>query len=369
MAFKSLATLSLLSALANLGAMADSSSDCNCYSTNGSTPAYFTDHMFFDFRDLSKYAGRVPGLVTDFKAAAESDATSDYFTSKDWTDTWAIQSWNNDNGNGKPDDDAGYLMANSLSNIYIQADNETHGSTYMTMRSSRLAKFQAAAEFQSVNSNFKHVSLRMLARTLGSPGAVTAMFTYRPSEKLADIQEADIEILTSGPKNKIQYTNQPSYTETISNIPEATRNATLPDDKLWTDWIVHRLDWTEGHSVWYVDSDEVAHIEFQAPKDACGINFNVWGNGGSWSQKMPVGGQAVMQVKWIEMVYNTTAEGIVKDGKRKRADSGCTNVCSVDEEGTPGQPKSTKDSGAAPKGGVALLTSLFTLAAVCWLAI
>jgi hypothetical protein len=65
----------------------------------------------------------------------------------------------------------------------------------------------------------------MLARTVVDPGAVTAMFTYRHTEVLADVQEADIEFLTNGPRVRIQYTNQPSYTLEGDESPEATRNA------------------------------------------------------------------------------------------------------------------------------------------------
>ena len=55
------------------------------------------------------------------------------------------------------------------------------------------------------------------------------MFTYRDSDTLADVQEADIEFLTKGPRNKIQYTNQPSYSDDGDTFPEATRNASTSE--------------------------------------------------------------------------------------------------------------------------------------------
>ncbi|KAG8665590.1 hypothetical protein FPOAC1_010389 [Fusarium poae] len=248
-------------------------------------------------------------------------------------------------------------MANSLNNIYIQAndDDGATSDTFLTMRTMRMPGFQSAAEFESV-STYHYVSVRMLARVTGSAGACMALFTYlEDGDELADVQEADIEILTRDPKNRIQYTNQPSYTDDGDEVPKATRNGTLPKGLGWDDWVVHRLDWTPERSVWYVQGQEVASIEFQTPKDPAQIILNAWSDGGSWSGNMSLGDSAYMQIQWIDMVYNAT-----KDNDKRSLDNGilrrsvgsqsslihredsvdeCKVVCSIDKVDKAGEAK------------------------------
>ncbi|KAH7329350.1 glycoside hydrolase family 16 protein [Stachybotrys elegans] len=312
-------------------------SSCDCFLTNGSDPTYYSSHLFFDFRDLAQYAG-VPEVIPDAQRSSLAPPTSDYFTSERWTNTWEIQNWNNSqDGYG----DATVFMVNSPNNIYIQQDDQDDSLTFLTMRTQRLRGFQTAAEFQTPSQNYQFLSVRMLARTIGSPGAVTALFTYRSAEELTGVQEADIEVLTRDPRDKIQYTNQPSYTEDGDELPDATVNATMPRGTLWSDWAVHRLDWTPDTSVWYVNDHKVAAIKFQTPRDGSTVNLNVWSNGGSWSGNMSLFDAAYMQVQWLEMVFNTTEEGLAQrsiptDGvpllsRRQDDEEGCTVVCSIDE--------------------------------------
>lgn len=338
-------------------ASSDGDADCDCFLINGTSPTYYAEHLFFDFRNLSDYAG-VPDAITDRSDTASADPTSDYFSSDNWTSVWALQNWDNRKGDDELSDDATVLMINSPNNVYIQKstdDDATDSDTFMTMRTQRLPGFQTAAEFESTSSDYQFVSIRMLARTIGSPGAVTAMFTYRDSDKLADVQEADLEILTRGPRDKIQYTNQPSYTDDDDGgngeIAEATVNASLPRGLRWTDWAVHRLDWTPDSSVWYVDGDMVANISFQTPRDAAGLDFNVWSDGGSWSGNMSLHDEAFQQIQWIEMVYNTTdsdnrrrwerESGLVPRKSQGHKSKGgvqvCNVVCSIDERGETGK--------------------------------
>lgn len=193
----------------------------------------------------------------------------------------------------------------------------------------------------------------MLARTVGSPGAVAAMFTYRGSDDPAKVQEADIEILTRDPSSVIQYTNQPSDLPDKGEIAEATRNTTLPGGGAWSDWAVHRLDWTPERSVWCFNGAEVANIKFQVPREASSINFNSWSDGGSWSGSMTVGGEASLQIQWIEMLYNTTDASKRSVGSESGAyglNSGsllarkagkhaeCQLVCTVDQSSEIGRP-------------------------------
>ncbi|KAG6286525.1 hypothetical protein E4U46_004784 [Claviceps purpurea] len=319
-----------------------SDSKCTCYLTNGTEPAFYKAHRFFDFRDLTDYASsNGPDVLPSVQDTSSAPPTSSFFTSDLWTSTWQTQSWNNSKP-GKLNGDATILMVNSPNNIYIQA-TDTHdsasppSSTYLTLRTSRQRTFQSSSEFQAVSSAYYYLSLRMLARTTGSPGAVSAVFTYRDAKTLPEIQEADMEIVTRGPKNRVQYTNQPSYTTDGSGggdvIARASRNATLPHGKTWSDWAVYRLDWTPKQSVWYIDGQQVASIAFQVPRDPAGIHVNSWSDGGSWSGNMSVGDQASLQIQWIEMLYNTTEKTTEKRDEDATSgdDQGCRVVCSIDE--------------------------------------
>ncbi|KAL6870072.1 hypothetical protein ACO1O0_001407 [Amphichorda felina] len=298
--------------------------DCDCFLINGSNPTYYAKHMFFDFRSLAEFAG-APDVLKDPKDAALASPSSDYFDSDDWTSVWELQTWDNEVGHDDElSEGAPILMVNSPNNVFLERsdeDDDNAPDTFMTLRTKRLPKFQTAAEFESTN-DYLYVSLRVLARTIGAPGAVTAIFTYRDSEELADVQEADIEFLTGGSRRIIHYTNQPSYSLEGDNFPEATRSAAVPGGGDWTEWMVHRLDWTPDGCVWYVDGVETASISYQTPRDPSQIIFNAWSNGGYWSGNMSTYDEAYLQVQWIEMVFNKT--GGEDEGS-------CARVCSIDE--------------------------------------
>jgi hypothetical protein len=175
------------------------------------------------------------------------------------------------------------------------------------------------------------------------------MFTYLPNADPQKIQEADIEILTSGPRNMVQYTNQPSNAANGDVIPQGTKNATNPGGRDWTQWMVYRVDWAPGMTSWYVNGESVANISFQVPKDPAGLIVNMWGDGGSWTGNMSVYDQAYLQFQWIQVVYNTSGpvgasqkrDQLGSDGilERRKGTPGCRAVCSVDEQvnvtGTP----------------------------------
>ncbi|KAF9767461.1 hypothetical protein IL306_015350 [Fusarium sp. DS 682] len=327
------------------------SNECDCYLTNGTNSAYYSRHSFYDYRSLGEYAG-VPSPIQN--ASRTSTVTSDYFNSDTWDNAWSIQDWTNRGKGVSLSGDATVLMVNSPNNIYIEKndDKDAASDTFLTMRTMRLPGFQSAAEFESV-STYHYVSVRMLARVTGSAGACMAIFTYLEGEELADVQEADIEIMTRDPKNRIQYTNQPSFTEDGDDIPKATRNGTLPKGVQWDDWVVHRLDWTPKRSTWYADGQEVASIEFQTPKDPAQIILNAWSDGGSWSGNMSLNGAAYMQIQWIDMMYNVTKESkdkrslMLEDDagqkdaliRREESEDGCKVVCSIDEADKAGETK------------------------------
>lgn len=341
-------------------------SQCGCFVTNGTESSYFTKHKFFDFRSLTQYAG-VPATITNPNDSGTAAVTSQYFTSTEWTDTWMVGNWNNSAGVRK---DSSVLMVNSPNNVYIEANGDRNptSQTFLTLRTQRLPEFQTAAEIESVSGGFHYLSVRMLARTIGAPGAITALFTYRHSDKLADVQEADLEIRTRDPRNTLQYTNQPSYTEDGDDIEEATQNATMPDGRDWTAWAVHRLDWTPTTTAWYVDGQKVANNTFQTPRDASKVILNAWSDGGEWSGNMSNFDAAYLQIQWLDITYNTTdtKQAAKRDEEgfggelSARDDVGphgallarateqgtCKVVCSIDETTNLGQPVMLWNNGA-----------------------
>lgn len=310
-------------------------SNCNCYKTNATTSNYFSHHLFFDFRSLSQYVG-VPKPIDSWDGNAQASPPSPFFTNPGFGSAWDIQNWNNTGTmalNNTNISDATVEMVNSPNNIYIERDSSNSQATHLTMRTIRHSTFQSASEIESQSGGYQFLSVRMNARTQGASGAVTAMFTYRPPPTPLDfmrVQEADLEIRTQDPPRYVQYTNQPSW-NTTGDIPDATRNVTLPGGKQWSDWADYRMDWNPGSTTWYVNGQQVSHITFQAPRDPAQVIFNSWSDGGSWSGLMKVGDEAYLQVRWIEMVYNNTDPGAGKTG-------GCKNVCSIDETTKLGTP-------------------------------
>lgn len=82
----------------------------------------------------------------------------------------------------------------------------------------------------------------------GASGAVAGLFTY-----LNDQNESDIEILTRDAPDRIRYTNQVSPAADGRTAEGAATEASLPRGVAWTEWNTHRMDWTPGLSVWYVN--------------------------------------------------------------------------------------------------------------------
>ncbi|KAJ2905190.1 glycoside hydrolase family 16 protein [Zalerion maritima] len=296
-----------------------SDDDCDCFLTDGEESNYFLNHQFWDFRSLTDYYNGIPSVQDTLSSSRDAEETSDFFTSDRWTSTWALQNWNNSGEN--PFGGANYMMMNSFSNVYVDLNGDSSGDdvsdTYLVLRTAKLEDFQSAAEFQSQDEDYHFLSMRMYARTAGDPGACTAMFTYRENDDIYAVQEADIEILTSGPEDVVQFTNQPSFTANGKSIDESTQNVTLPDDNTWTDWKEYRLDWSEGVTSWYVDGEFVSKIEFQAPKDPASIILNTWGDGGEWTGQMEEGGRAYLQLQWWEFVYNKTDDNESKRRKKR----------------------------------------------------
>lgn len=359
---------------------------CGCFTTRGNTAAYFTNHFFHDFRYQSQYA-RVPRPIASADASTRAPETSAFFTASNFTSIWQLQTWNNSaslapSSDGSPPA-ANVLMVNSANNIYIESDDDSPsaipGQTRLTMRTARFPKFQSAAEIETASEDYRFVSIRMLARTLGPPGACTALFTYRAppasdSGNIALVQEADFETLTRDAGDRIQLTNQPSFTPDADVIPGSTLNATLPSNTSREDWAVYRLDWTPGLTTWYVNEVEIGRLSFQAPRDPSQLIINSWGDGGSWTGPMAVGSEAVLQVRWIEAVYNVSKGRPGRGGPHSKwlwprgDDRRCNRVCSIDETTVVGTPALLWDNAATSwlvGSGVRSIAVFF--AAAAWL--
>ncbi|RDW84514.1 hypothetical protein BP6252_02104 [Coleophoma cylindrospora] len=345
-------------------AQTDNGNECSCFRTNN-TVNYFQFHRFYDYRnvDSSMISNPVPDAVTTASGAASAGVTNNYFQSNAFTQDWSIQTWNNSgNLGGQSGSDATILMVNSASNIYIEqsTDSSPDYNSFLTLRTSRQTNFQSAAEIDSTEQNFLHMSARFMARVIGSPGACAGLFTYLsptdPKNPMT-VQEADIEILTNGPRNMVQYTNQPSNAADGRVLAQASSNVTNPNGIDWTQWLAYRVDWTPSMTQWYVNGENVASIGFQTPRDPAGLIINMWGDGGSWTGNMTTFDEAYLQIQYIEVVYNTSgsyggaeaanngiqsrdengALGLLQ--KRKKHVAGCKVVCSVDDQvnvtGTP----------------------------------
>ncbi|KAI3325867.1 glycoside hydrolase family 16 protein [Xylariaceae sp. AK1471] len=208
-----------------------------------------------------------PESLTDPDDESQASPTSHYFLSNDWNNNWATQNWKN--------------------SAPVQSGNA------------------------SVVMSLHYLSVRMYARTVELLGAVTAMFTYK--------DDGD-----PNPANKIQYTNQHSYTSSGQDIPASTRNATTPASLNWTD-------------------QNVVPISFQVPRDPSSVVFKAWSDRGV---EMSVGSIAYLQIQWIEMGFNTT-EPTTRSKRmdqtsvptlRNRESNLCDRIRSIDDTTKIGTP-------------------------------
>lgn len=140
----------------------------------------------------------------------------------------------------------------------------------------------------------------------------------KTNTRILSSRDADIEIRTNTQSAVVQYTNQPGAD------PNATRVVEMATP--WTAWQEHRYDWTPGASEWYVDGARVAAIDFQTPAAPLSVLLNVWSDGGVWSGEMEVGAEAEMQIRWLDLTFNSTSPR-----QPERGGGACGNVCVVDD--------------------------------------
>lgn len=345
--------------------------NCTCYvvdsGPDSSTPQYFQYYRFYDFRSLADRPAqyvKTPNVVDDWKDAPGQDVwDANILNSASWNTDWSIQNWSKD-----ATEDFPTRMVNSPANVYLQQNNDSSDPfTYLTLRTTRSEDFQSAAEIENEQKNLMHVSMRMYARVIGAGGAVAGFFTFYD-----DTNESDIEILTDDPKDKIRYTNQPSVDKKGNEVATASQ----APDKLpaWDDWQMHRIDWLDKNSYWYLNDKQVAANTYSVPRKPSGLVINMWSDGGEWSGNMSVGDSAEFQIQWIEMTFNTSGpvEGPGGGNKKrdgelldKREGKGCTVVCKVDGVKETGIPEIVSVSSLAThvslSWGVLTLISLTSI--------
>ncbi|KAF7555360.1 hypothetical protein G7Z17_g2229 [Cylindrodendrum hubeiense] len=196
------------------------------------------------------------------------------------------------------------------------------GAAYLSLNTRRLDNnTQLGGEIFYNKADVDAVSFRVSARVSGSSGAVAGFFTYHN-----DTQESDIEILTKDGDRTVHFSNQPTAYDNDTIISGATFSNSLPGSVSTSNWAVYRLDWLPhlDMSVWYVNGQQLRKTQINVPQMSSTVFIDMWSNSGSWSGNMAEGGQATLEIQWIEMAFNAsaTAKGVPNDGV----------VCTIDEE-------------------------------------
>lgn len=243
-------------------------------------------------------------------------------------------------------------MVASLGNVFLtpppaNMSGSNENNTHLTLRTTRNSVFQSVAELDSLETDMEYLSLRVRARVIpvddgagqGSSvdeGAVAGVFSYH-----SDSQESDFEVLTREDSGSVRVSNQPD-----GDVEGASLAVRLPEGVKWTEWAEWRLDWFKGQSRWWVGGMEVGNMTVNVPRVGSWVVVNLWGDGGSWSGEMAVGGEVRLGVEWVEVVYNVSGEGV-----KGRCGVGC-EVDGVKDVGMPEVGFNSTVEGAGTRLGV-----------------
>ncbi|KAL8898326.1 MAG: hypothetical protein Q9207_006761 [Kuettlingeria erythrocarpa] len=281
--------------------------------------ALFLHHQFFDFRKLANdsFASNLtpPALIDNSNDDGFESLTSSFFGKGLFGDYFAPASWNKSASPGSP-----IRMVNSQQNIYLSRDM-SGSPVHLTLRTNRLSSFQSTSDLETLETDYMHASIRVRARVSGAPGACAGIFTY-----YSDEQESDIEILTRDDRSIIRATNQPGVDPQGTVIAEASTQVVIPGrggelNGSWTDWNEYQLDWLPGRSEWFINGVSKLNKTYGVPTEASNFQIKMWSDGGAWTGNMSVGGQATIDLEWIDIVYNTTGDA---------AEGNCEKVCTVE---------------------------------------
>jgi len=186
------------------------------------------------------------------------------------------------------------------------ARNGSLGSTWLTLRTTRLDNFSSVAEIDSVADTILHGSFRVYTRVRGSAGACAGFSIYSD-----DDNEADIEILTDDVVDLAHATDHGTGAEASSNVTF---------DGSWQSWNLWRLDWQSGLDSTFWNGQLLKSQRVEVPTQPVIWFANLWSNGGEWSGNMSVGESAYTDIQYIQMAYNTSS-----DPKKTK----CKKVCKV----------------------------------------
>ncbi|KAL8714886.1 MAG: hypothetical protein Q9220_001399 [cf. Caloplaca sp. 1 TL-2023] len=291
---------------------------CSCYRATGDTRALFLHHQFFDFRALDNDTlglnFTAPVAVDDSQDAGIEPITSPFFGRGQFGDYFTPASWSKNASEASP-----VSLVNSQQNIYLARDSPD-SPVHLTLRTNRLTSFQSTSDLETTELAYLHASMRIRARISGSSGACAGMFTYH-----SDDQESDIEILTRDDQRTMRATNQPGVDPQGQVIPEASTPINIPSadgsNGSWTDWNIYQLNWLPGQSEWFINGIGLVNKTYGVPTEASNFQIKMWSDGSPWTGNMSVGGLATLDIEWIDMVYNTSADA--PGGK-------CNKICTVD---------------------------------------
>ncbi|KAL8754159.1 MAG: hypothetical protein Q9199_004547 [Rusavskia elegans] len=280
--------------------------ECSCYRPTGNSEAVFLNHQFFDFRSLDNepFASNLttPAAIRNNQNEGIEPLTSPFFGTGFFGDYFTPGSWSKETSEVAP-----VSLVNSHQNLYLARD-APDSPVHLTLRTNRLPSFQSASALETTETAYMHASIHIRARISGSPGACAGMFTY-----LTDEQESDIEILTRDEESTVRATNQPGVDANGTVIPEASTEIaiTRPGGNAVgsrTEWNDYQLNWLPGRSEWLINGISKLNKTYGVPTQPSNIQIRMWSNGGSWPGNMTVGGQATLDIEWIDLVYNTSRE-------------------------------------------------------------
>ncbi|KAH6883444.1 concanavalin A-like lectin/glucanase domain-containing protein [Thelonectria olida] len=311
-------------------------SNCSSFATNGTAASQYAYYRFYDFRNISSDTW---GSVQ--KPQSPNNATAGASThDMSWQLDWARR-----DGLRYPGPDVGPNLLPidyQPDSVYIDSSDDSAKTNlaFVSSRQSETSHQSSGIDF--TDESILHLSLRLYVRVSGAPGACAAFFTYEN-----DTQEADIELLTRDNDDVVGFNTQPTLDIHDHYVPDSHWNMSLPNNITRESWIMYRMDWVEDQVVWYVNGVHMANTTVNVPVEPSRLSIALWGNGGTWTGNMTQGESALLEVQWIEMVYNLSGASPLETG----ANAG--SICNLDDGDDEGnwQPYIFPPTHSSPSGG------------------
>jgi hypothetical protein len=169
-----------------------------------------------------------------------------------------------------------------------------------------------------------------------SPGSVAGFFFYAN-----DTQEIDIEVQSKMDGRTVHLGNQPTQSTDVY----------LPNGGIVGGMHDYRFDWLRNGTKFYLDSVPAGGFTKDVPVVDGTINFNMWGNGGSFSGPQTPTTDNVMSISKIAMYFNSSSKSTSAQWEKACKAANKKSVCEVDAVGL-AVNKTTTDNGksSASKG-------------------